>query len=599
MKKKTKIEQIVELFKNSFPMGWMDCYDWNVAATDSWNAVKEKQRAFEEETFFLFSQSILSGEYVIRGEYSNGLETLYELLSNGELYDDETEPLKTVAIRGFNKMTYLLIEVIKSYRHMLTTLNDKYAERQTKYIFNAYRVQHQIDASAPYGELYSALIEITRIDHFLSYGKKTIDYLIVYHTELSKAIEDRNISENVKRALDVLNKKCLFLLKKLLVDDNREFDYMIDFKPRHYDTNKLELGYLDGMDKRFEFYRVDSYGNDATGNNLDIRARNNSLSIGQYTLLMKYYKDSKNTCNPQIDNILKDFNKRYDYLAGQFTKRPLDIYALGTLKNYMYNCRFSFMMKSSGYTLSQLEKDLNEIIDIQYSTGILNFYPYRKAFEKALQLFHKNKKLEKVEQDKYKTFLQMCILKFSEAMKWSRTNCFYPIQNTYKECLVPVKEFGAVFIASSFCRPVKYDKLKDELNYFKSQALLVDNEMALREEQEEMRNLKKEIDNSRTREIEILSGFTAIITFLFGTIGFFASNKDGDFLHLIYSVFGLGAILMIFVSGIHLLTMRREKELGDYFKHPRMWLCLFTIMFSVVLIIWLIVNVKALGDVVN
>ena len=124
--------------------------------------------------------------------------------------------------------------------------------------------------------------------------------------------------------------------------------------------------------------------------------------------------------------------------------------------------------------------------------------------------------------------------------------------------------------------------------------MLVDNEIALREEQEEMRSLKRDIDNSRTREVEILSGFTAIITFLFGTIGFFASNKESDFLHLIYSVFGLGAILMIFVSGIHMLTMRREKEVGDYFKHPRMWFCIITILASVGLIIWLLIKVNAL-----
>lgn len=196
---------------------------------------------------------------------------------------------------------------------------------------------------------------------------------------------------------------------------------------------------------------------------------------------------------------------------------------------------------------------------------------------------------------KYKDFLQYCIARFSEAMQWCRTNCFYPIQNTYRECLVPVADFGAVFVASSFCRSIRYDKLKDELNYFKSQVLLVDNEIALRGEQEEMRNLKKDIDKSRTREVEILSVFTAIITFLFGTIGFFADNKEKDFLHLIFSVFGLGAILMIFVSGIHLLTMRREKKVKDYFKHPRMCFCLFTILASVILIIWLVAKVETLG----
>ena len=85
---------------------------------------------------------------------------------------------------------------------------------------------------------------------------------------------------------------------------------MIDFKHKHYDTGKIDLGYLKGMDKYFEFYRAENYSNDELGNELDIRARNNALPIGQYSLLMKYYKDSKSTQKTQIDNIIKDEFRR-------------------------------------------------------------------------------------------------------------------------------------------------------------------------------------------------------------------------------------------------------------------------------------------------
>lgn len=595
MKRDTRIELIADLFKQDFPMGWMEAYDWGTASEESLTEVKAKMRTFEEETFCMFAQSLLRGEYIVKADYQGRLESLIDLLSDGVLFDDEVVPLKSIATREFNIITNSLVEVIKSYRHMLTTLNNKYATRQTKYIVNAYRVRYHINSSDTYGSLYNILIDVTRIDHFLSYGKKTINDLILYHSELESRINSKNLSESVLMILDILNKKCLFLLKKLLVEDNKEYDYMIDFKPHHHNNDKLELGYLKEMDERFDFYRADSYENEARGNEMDSRVRRHSLPIGQYTLLMKFYKDSRNTINPQIDNILDDFNELYDNLAAQFTSRPLDIYALGTLKNYMYNCRFSFLMKDATYSFERLQRDLNEIVDIQYKTGILNFYPYRKAFEKALQLFHKDETFEKDTLLQYKVFLQQCVTRFSEAMQWCRTNCFYPIQNTYRECLVPVEGFGAVFIASSFCRPVRYDKLNDELNYFKSQVLLVDNEIALREEHEEMRKLKRDIDNSRSREVEILSVFTAIVTFLFGTIGFFAENKNNDFLHLVFSVFGLGALLMIFVSGIYILTMRKEKTFADYFKHPRMLFCLFTIISSVGLIIWLVMKVDSIG----
>lgn len=593
----SRIKEIVNLYKFTFPMGWVDGFDWSQdRSAESLESVRDKVKMFEQETFFLFAQSVLSGEYLIKKDFPSTLDALYDLITSGEIFYDETEPLKTAAAHSFNAMTYELGRVIRDFRHLLTVLNNKYEYRQTKYIVNAYRVKRDIETEGSYGPFYDILLAITRIDHLLSYDKGILSDLIIFHTELSKAIELKNQPDNVILVFSILNEKCLFLLKKLLIEDNKVFDFMVDFEHKQYDTGKIPFKFFSEMDKRFEFYRAESYANDPYGDELDLKARNKNLQIGQFTLLMKYYKDSKNTRKPQIDNILKDFNQTYEALSAQFTKRPLDRYALGTLKNYMYNCRYSFLMQDTSYSFEELQNGLDEIMDIQSQTGILNFYPYRKAFEKALQMLRNNDTLDIVELDEYKAFLQLCISKFSEAIQWCRTNCFYPVQNAYRECLVPVANFGAVFIASSFCRPVRYGKLKDELNTFKSQALLMDNEIALRLEKKELKDLKKDIDHSRTREIEVLSVFTAIITFLFGTIGFFADNKNNDFLHLVFSVFGLGAVLLIFVSGIHLLTMRKEENVGDYFKHPRAWFCIVTTLACIGLLIWLIFIVKSLPN---
>ena len=596
-KAKTRIEQIVKLFRDSFPLGWANEFRWDSDhGEESCKSFRDKVSAFENELFPLFAQSVLSAEYLIRRDFPKTLDVLYELLTNGELYDDEVNPYKSVAIRSFNEMTYGLSSVIRRLRYFLTMLNNKYEERQTKYVVNAYRIKKERSSESTYGRYYDMLLDITQIDHFLSYDRHDIRRLIIFHNELSRGVDNKNLSDNNITVLDILNEKCLFLLKKLLIDDEKVFSYMIDFQPYHYDARELHFKYFPEVDSRFEFYRTEYYSNDPMGNELDILARKKRLSIGLFPLLMKYYKDSKDTRKIQIENILDDFDEFYDSLLEQFTQRPLDRYALGTLKNYMYNCYFSFKMNEKSYSFEQLKVDLDIIMGIQDQTGILNFYPYRKAFNKALELLHNNESLEKDALYDYKEFLGFCIEKFDDAIRWCRANCFYPLQNCYRECLVPVPGFGAVFLASSYCRPVKYEKLKDELNIFKNQALLVDNEIALREEKREMKKLKTDIDNSRTRELEILSVFTAIITFLFGTIGFFADgNNNRDFLHLIFSVFGLGAILLIFVSGIHLVTMRKEDKVKDYFKHPRAWFCFVTILASIGLLIWLMIKVNALS----
>lgn len=591
----TRLEQIAELYNTSFPMGWDNTFVWDeFNGNDSLNAIRDKVSLFEQDVFFLFSQSVLSGEYLSDKDFPNKIDSLYEVFSNGELLDDDTSPFKTIAIRAFSSMIYEFCRVLKSLRYLLTMLNNKYEERPTKYIVNAYRVRGEKAAETNFGRYYFILLEITQIDHFLSYDKRTISNLIIYHSELTKGKEDKNLQEKNALVLSILNEKTMFLLKKLLIEDNKEFDFLIDFEHKHYDAGKFPFTFFFEMDRQFEFYCTENYSNESLGVDLDIKAHNKSLKIGQFSLLMKYYKDSKNTDVAQIENILKEFDKMHEELLMEFTKRPLDRYALSTLKNYMYNCRFSFMMQDSSYTFEQLQKDLNEIINIQYQTGILNFYPYRKAFNKALQLLHDNKTLEKAALEGYNRFLRLCISKFSEAILWCREYRFYPIQIGFRECLVNVDGFGDVFIASSFCRPVKYSTLDDELNTFKNQALLVENEIALREEKKELKALKMDIDNSKTKQIEILSVFSAIITFLFGSISFFAENKNNDFIHLLYSVFGLGAVLLIFISGIHLITMRKEEKFFDYFKHPRALFCLITIAFSIVLLFWLVRTVVQL-----
>lgn len=597
MIERTKIEQIVRIYKETFQLGWIDGYDWNQDnSSQSSETVIDKLKTFEETVFNLFAQSVLSGEYLIKWNYAQTLDSLFELLNNGELYDEEENKYKTVAIQFFNSLIYELSAIIRDFRHLLTTLNNKYEYRPTKYIVNAYKRRRDFITSTNFGRLYDILISITRIDHFLSNDKRTISDLIIYHTELSKELENKNLNNNTILALSIINEKCLFLLKKLLIDDNQVFDFMIDFEHKQYDTRNFKLKYFSEIDKRFDFYRSDVYQNEPFGDELDYKAHQQSLPFGQFTLLMKYYLDSPKTRRVQIDNILKDFDESYNALSIHLTKRPIDRYALGTLKNFMYNCRFSFMMRESSYTLKQLEEGLEDIIGIQEQTGIYNYYPYKKAFEKALLLFDNNKFLDKIELYDYKRFFELCITKFSEAINWCRTNYFYPIQNTYRECLVRVAGFGVVFMASTYSRPVRYEKLRDDLNTFKSKVLFIENEISLREEKKELSILKEDINNSRSKEIEILSVFTAVITFLFGTIGFFADNKNNDFIHLIYSSFGLGAILMIFVSGIHIITMKKEESISDYFKHPRMWFSIITIVISIVLLIWLIIKVNKLPN---
>jgi len=584
-----KINRIIEVYRKTFPYGWYNDDNWSDenSCKELYVKLNAKLQEFEQEAFFLIAQSIMSGEYLVKPNVQDTLISISDCFTDGEIFDDKMPPLLSKLIFDFNNLVGDLIRVIRRYRYLLTWLNEKYEDRRPQYVLNALRTDNDRAFNCKFSKLYNILLDVTSFDHFLSTDKNKIQNLILDYSELEKAVQDPAFQEKNILAIKVLKEKCMFILKKLMIDDNKEFDFMIDFERKHYDTSTLTFSFFSEMNNLFEFYRTDTYTNDSIGKDLDIKAAKKGLGIGQYALLMKYYKDSKNTQEIQIDNILNDFDTSYNALSKQFTKRPLDVYALGTLKNYMYNSRFSYRMskKNDTYSFEKLRVDLNDIINIQNQTGVLNFYPYRKAFEKSKEMLHNNEMLSKNEMLEYKRFMSLCIEKFAESIKWCETYSFYPIQNVYNECLTTVKEydFGAVYVASSFCRPIRYEKLRDELDSFKNFVLLIDNEIALKEEKEELTKLRKDIDNTRTKEIEILSFFTAIITFLFGSIGFFAKNENNDFIHLFYSILGLGAILLIFVSGIHITTMRIENK-----WHPRAWFCYITMLVCIILIFYLI-----------
>ena len=56
MNSKTKIEQLLKLYKDTFPMGWIDDYTWDEEHSgESWNNVSDKVHVFEQEAFYLFA----------------------------------------------------------------------------------------------------------------------------------------------------------------------------------------------------------------------------------------------------------------------------------------------------------------------------------------------------------------------------------------------------------------------------------------------------------------------------------------------------------------------------------------------------------------
>lgn len=157
--KLSRIEEIIELYKVQFPINWLDLYDWSSGNEEiSIGEASARIDAFDQDVFFLLSQSVLSGEYIPRFHIPKNLDTLYDVLNSGELYDDESNSYRSLVIRKFNALSYSLGEFTRRYRYLLTILERKYSVRQTQYVVNAYRQNHSTSNGSLFGDYYNAFM---------------------------------------------------------------------------------------------------------------------------------------------------------------------------------------------------------------------------------------------------------------------------------------------------------------------------------------------------------------------------------------------------------------------------------------------------------
>lgn len=162
----------------------------------------------------------------------------------------------------------------------------------------------------------------------------------------------------------------------------------------------------------------------------------------------------------------------------------------------------------------------------------------------------------------------------------------------YNECS---KSFDRirVFTPSSYSRPIDYKALNDDLQQYKTDVGILKGEISLHKERTKIEALKTEIDASKKSNIEILSLFTAVITFLFGCVNIFSdkNNISISISQQILQIVCLGLILLLFVSAIYLLTLRREESIGAYFKHPRFYFFGLSILGYIVILCIIVIKV--------
>jgi hypothetical protein len=560
---KSYISKIAQLYDRNFPEEWIENQNWEgeEIEKESFISCNSLISTFQEESFILLAKSILSGEYLVRQ-----LVPFIENLSQPKDYQplESTSPLKKEIYKRYSNLDNELTAVLIHYRAFISSLEEK-TDNNHKYIINAFSIDRDIASINPlYQILINYVIPLCRIDHFLSYNDKIIRNLILMKVDIEKNIQ--RYSERISEILKALIEKCSFLLKKLLYFKGKS-EYILDFKSYTIENNDIVIKELQSLDNNFVLlHKEDSFLESDKVYLWQDSCHKKRAKFFQMILLMNKYKNHGN--EEQINHLLEDFNRYYRSFN---VKGNFDIFAIQTIKNYLYNCRFSYLLNHKSYTYNQLMEDFQYIESIQKTTGIQNFFPHYKVIGKLFDIIRadiKNNNTDKNIIEKELIKLENFIDNFQKKLTWSKECNFYPFQLPYRECLHKVGNI-LLFIPSSFNKPINYEDISNSLSQYKIELQALKREILFLDEKREIDKLKNEITNLKKTNIEIITGFTAAITFLFGCVNVFSENKNADIKLLVTNISVLGLFLLLFCSVIYLLTIPRNISFKEFLSNPK------------------------------
>ncbi len=593
--KSTLIQNSKEEYLKAFPVDWIEnIFKKAHSDEDALRDGLEIIGSYYDVFMVNLCQSVLSGEYIIKEQILDNLKELTDTATNEYPPIVDSQLHIQSLYKSYQQLDQYVLHALKTYRHFIDITLNNISVNFHDDIISVFRYESSLLSRDSFIYfLCESLFSLQRLDHSLSYSDRDIKELIILNENLLN--REDGAPKRIKPIYDILKAKAAFLIKKMSILDDRK-EYVVDFHRREIPAEHITSSAFQYHDTCFQFIHKDTYkADEKIARELQIRSLNKNIRIGEIVLLMKYYKDYKYTSHIQIENILTEFNSYYDKLLNLFsnwTYRDHDIYALNTLKNYMYNSRLSYYIKQEDCTYEKVQEMMNEISAIQEFTKINSYFPYKRALDFFMTKLQEDTRSTDFESEYIKTKIDIVadyLGKFEASIIWCKKRNYYPIQNLYNECIRRDNDFP-VYTASSFCRPIRYDKVNDKLQEFKSEYMILKYGVTLFKDKKDIEQLKQDVEATKKSNIEILGAFSAIVTFLFGCVSFFSDKIEKLFHEQLLSIVCLGLILLLFISAIYFLTLRKEEKFCNYLKHPRFWVCGISLLIYLLILTYVIIK---------
>lgn len=540
----------------------------------------QKKDEFFTDIIKLLSISVLCGEYI---KIETLLSDLQEIESRIQELPNKTNDLPLNIQDQIFEISSAIIVLIENYKDFYNEVENYYSDNRVEFLLKRNNlIQKELNKENLKQETkrlilyFTNLLRISKIDHYPSTEDR---YILEVFT--AQSLLD-NFSPSFRDLTSVINIKINFLKFK--------------WKERRLQENPFIHSYLeDGEHKRIEDFTTENeklkYWRDIINSQYELTASWKAVIRDR----VKPYKNKlfENLENKlQIHQLLKYF-KDVDVNGGKlseistflFSKKSeneninfYDRYAESVFCNYSINNEFSNFIENE----MSIEK-INERFEIASSKIDDNTNNYFLKFKYLNKIF--NILISKIDQIKkeefislYSPLLERCknhLQSYQTNIEWSLKNFNYIFILPFHESLVKFTIDGReydLFFASTFVLPPSSKNINDNFDEVKSKFLkltaYLDFAKYFLGEITEINNVKKELELKEVKSIELISLFTAVISFIIGGVSGFAFIKDLYTALLFFIVFTTSLLTFLIV----LFVFTRGKNIINEHKIFLRWI---------------------------
>lgn len=564
--------------------------NWYAPLTDGDKIIEEDSKLFFNEILVdsanLFIESILVGEYI-------------KLSNSDELFNEIEKTLSSIYgnLVGLNIENTSLFKKVEDFVNSFKILTSKYNNFcKIIYIYNTnpsvdvvFSSSNNISNTSKENKLDKDVIDVfnnfywtlmvTRQDHFFDESIEYFRYLI----ELEHLID--NIKQPFKHISGV-KQKLFFLKYKWSIRQITTYQTLKNSSStKSYLLNNVLFSVLDTPVLNFDNFKINEWSLYLV-NHYEYQVSNNyynqkfdelnSVKIEDLTFFeihfyIKYFKDIK-----------KDYENLVEYVNELERRESLFLDQKSIFfknLNYALNNQFSLLIEQENVDENVVNNLRKKIKSIQNKSGNNNFfidYKYLcfciKRFKNAIN------NRQPLDTDKNITdFLQEIrglFISCEQKIVWSENHHNLLYQLPYKESLVKYNSdtIDVIYFASSFLLPLSVEQIKKEYqelkiefdnNYNQYEVLT-----SLNKELNIIKDLKKNVENTDKKSIETITIYTAVISFIVGTVSvfnFIDSFYKAVIFILIFSTSLFSFALLVFISTKGFEKIYKYKKLMLFF----------------------------------